>query len=124
MSWTETDDRLLIELVAEGLPTRVIGERLGRTRNSVCGRVHRLKHKAGVEFTRRPNVATPKPGRPRKPRKVKPIDAPKNLWESIFDLGNNDCRFPIGAKFCCQPKREGSSYCEAHYQIAYYVKGR
>jgi hypothetical protein len=124
VSWTETEDQLLQQLVSEGLPTREIGKRLGRTRNAVCGRVFRLRKLEGVEFTLKPKVSAPKPGRPRKPRKVKPIDAPKNLWESIFDLGNNDCRFPVGAKFCCKPKKEGSSYCQEHYDIAYYVRGK
>lgn len=116
MSWTETDDALLKELLAQGLSASKIGKQIGRTRNAVCGRAHRLKL-AGVALVRKPKEPKPKP----QPKK-KSTPGPSSLWMSVFDLEKNDCRFPVDNRFCCKPKRDGSSYCEEHYKLAYYVR--
>ena len=61
--WTPEDDRRLREIIAGGLSAREIGSLMGRSRNSVIGRCHRIglalplppkeKGKGGV--SRRPN---------------------------------------------------------------------
>ena len=43
-SWEPADDAALARLVAEGHSGSEIGHRLGRSRNAVLGRIHRLKH--------------------------------------------------------------------------------
>jgi GcrA cell cycle regulator len=47
---------------------------------------------------------------------------PRHL--SILELGAGDCRYPYGGdedgeviSFCGRPKREGSSYCTAHFHL-------
>jgi GcrA cell cycle regulator len=41
-AWSEADDALLKEMAAAGYSASIIGDQLGRTRNSVIGRVGRL----------------------------------------------------------------------------------
>jgi hypothetical protein len=48
VSWTEKDDDTLSDLYAKGLTSSQIGARMGRSRNSIIGRVHRL----GLQKTR------------------------------------------------------------------------
>lgn len=40
--YTEDDDRLIAEMLADGASRREIAARLGRSRNSICGRISRL----------------------------------------------------------------------------------
>ena len=49
-AWDETDDSRLWTLLAEGLSSREIGERMGRTKGAVIARVHRR----GWRFSRDP----------------------------------------------------------------------
>jgi hypothetical protein len=43
MEWTAETDAMILALDAEGLTRRAIAERLGVTRNAICGKLHRLK---------------------------------------------------------------------------------
>jgi hypothetical protein len=40
--WSQADDDLLMDLIAEDIPFREIAPKLGRTRNACIGRWHRL----------------------------------------------------------------------------------
>jgi hypothetical protein len=41
--WTEHEDKILIRLWRQAMPTSIIGQRLIRNKNMVIGRAHRLK---------------------------------------------------------------------------------
>lgn len=45
--YTEDEDRLIAEMLAGGASRHEIAARLGRTRNSICGRISRLRRSQG-----------------------------------------------------------------------------
>lgn len=68
-SWTDDELAELRRLWGDGLPTSEIARRIGRTKNSVVGKAHRLKL-PGRESPIRPAAA--QPARPRLPRAPTP----------------------------------------------------
>lgn len=123
--WTDEETALLIELWPTQ-PARVIAERLGKTRNSIVGRVHRLNlalsnYKRALQFA--PNIRSRLKVQSRPTPKIAPSDAPDSLRKSIIDLTCSECHFPdpegnpragISHTFCGHPNATGSSYCEFH----------
>ena len=102
--WSPEKVEILKRLkIKEGLTSTVIAERLGVSRSSVSGKLNRL-------------------GLLNK-KKKEPYPIPKTL----FDLKENECRFPQGSKpdydFCAKPVSEiGDSYCEHHQGVAYLIR--
>jgi hypothetical protein len=80
--WTEEEDAALRRMVAEGMSASMIGGEIGRARNAVVGRVHRLKARGEAIRLGPPSVKKVRPPRPpREPRpatKAKPA-RPKTL---------------------------------------------
>lgn len=140
--WTRERISVLTELWREGLSCSQIAYILGLgfSRNSVIGKVHRLKlhetyPRASWKATRR--IFQPRsPRKPRAPaaRKVRlnvppefPAVPPRaEAWKALPDtkpitlmeLNENTCRWPVGDVspflYCgCEPA-DGSSYCAAH----------
>ena len=103
--WTPLRISALIALWNEGLTTRVIGDRLGVTKNAVVGKVHRL--------------GLPKRGSPikQKPRPAQVI--------SLEALRPGMCSWPDGDpgkedfRFCGEPIKPDKPYCEHHCERAY-----
>ncbi len=130
-NWTETRiEQLRTMWLDEGLSASQIGARLGTTRNSVIGKVHRLglrlrpaevrKRKTEVLFGSSPWLAAIKPPR-RLPETIVSHSERCNLEDlEAFDLR---CRYPHGDgppyQFCGQTRIPGSSYCLAHLQACY-----
>lgn len=91
----------LIRLWGDGLPASAIGAALGVSKNTVIGRIHRLR-KAGVNIARR--------------HAVKPYD--------IMQLTPTACRYIVsedphrGALYCGDPQHY-RSYCAAHARLCY-----
>jgi hypothetical protein len=127
--WTDEETAMLIELWPTQ-PARVIAERLGKTRNSIVGRVHRLNLLLS-DYKKALLAAQTKPQpsrlrfkvRSRPALKIAPSDAPDSLRKSIIDLTCSECHFPdpegnpqagISHTFCGHPNATGSSYCEFH----------
>ncbi len=56
---------------------------------------------------------------PRKARKPKPGQ------KTLLELGQNDCRWPIGEprhpdfRFCAEARLEGRPYCALHWSMAF-----
>lgn len=133
--WTHERLELLKELWADGDSARVIAARLGPefTRNSVIGKVHRMKLESRkVDQTQdgpdqpAPVPAPRKPGRP--PVRLRPllrIEPPPGAPLTVFDLTDKTCRWPIGDvgvegfHFCGATSEDESPYCAPHRRIAY-----
>lgn len=148
--WSDEEDDLIIKWWTEGASARAIGQRLNRNRNSIAGRMHRLKQRGKLqtrtallsgacapEWTK-PVIRTPKP-RP-KPRSVSQIKTPEQgtlflqLEEpitgvSLLDLRDWHCRSVTSmdggpyqtALYCGKLITQGKSYCSDHHKL-YYVK--
>lgn len=106
--WTAQRTAALIALWDEGLTTRVIGGRLGVTKNAVVGKVHRL----GL------------PRRASSPRPRQPVE-PKRQVVKMEALRPGMCNWPEGEPgtegfhFCGQPSIQDRPYCASHCARAY-----
>lgn len=118
--WTERDIEILKEMTAAGATARLIGERLGRSRNSVISQWHRH----GVSIP--PRAARPAPIRPtipiRRPRRRRAAHA--NV--ALIALRSGDCRWPIGDNppflFCAAAvEADDTSYCPTHHKVAHQI---
>lgn len=143
-TWTDTDIAMLQRLWKDGHSASEIGKRMRRSRNAVMGKIHRLaiQEAAGgkavkpVRATqqrppvppRKPKVKLAPPAPEVAPRPVALVDdsiiKPRPLLMKLFDLGNNDCRWPVeGEKantlFCGHNTHEGKVYCAYHCRMAY-----
>lgn len=149
-SWPADRVESLEKLWKSGLSASQIGERLGCTRSAVIGRLYRMGlrdanrtsqlHRPPVARTRRPRSAAPSSKRPARQSQtthhqsasqrpyVEPdedVVVPVGERKRLIDLGDADCRWPIGDPqhadfhFCNRSKMPGMSYCEAHAQRAY-----
>ena len=146
--WTEDRVETLKKLWAKGYSASVCAERLGcGSRNSVIGKVHRLKlanrckkssaaqggrkasgilRKKRTRSSTKVIVSAPVERKPMPP-KIKPDQgAPEDmLLVSFDDLMPKQCRWIVGKdrpedfRFCGLPQRAGSSYCDHHAVVAY-----
>ena len=81
------------------------------------------RERRGVESRPPDDVPTPPAPTPPAPAKLRCVGiAPRLL--SFVELGPGDCRYPYGGdrdgeaiNFCGHPRREGSSYCAAHFHL-------
>jgi GcrA cell cycle regulator len=127
MIWTAEHDETIRTL----WPTHsasMIAREFGVTRNSVVGRVHRLKlgpkppgHAANTPRAKRIKRVRFKENLPDRPAPVVAIE-PLNI--GIFDLEPSQCRFPCDGQgyktlFCGHPAAKGLPYCPGHCSIAY-----
>jgi GcrA cell cycle regulator len=147
MPFSAQDDARLVELWVEGLSIAQIGVKMGRTKNSVVGRVHRLS------LPSRPSPI-PAGGEPRA-KKAQVLPLPREgaglpgrrgsaamAGPSLVLLGaapapqaappppvrldaRHGCSWPFGEprtkdfRYCDAPSVAGRSYCPAHCAQAY-----
>ena len=103
--WTPVHISSLIAYWDEGLPTSAIGVRLGITKNSVVGKVHRL----GL-----PKRGSPIKHKPKLPEVI-----------SLGALRPGMCCWPEGEpgteefNFCGEPSLPEKPYCASHCARAY-----
>lgn len=133
--WTNARVEKLKKYWTDGLSGGQIAARLGGgiTRNAIIGKISRLRAEEGTGVKRKPvkKVLTPPPAKAERVVKIPvlknvpmpppPVDLPEPtpLNVTLFDLGNNDCRWPISGEkssmlFCGHDVVEGSSYCLCH----------
>lgn len=113
MIWTAEDDELLRVSIESGMTAQKISELLGRTRNSVIGRAHRL------DFTFKSSNA-PKEQKPKKKKQVKLIcEEHVSLATALIDLRYDQCKWPLDTSFCENQRRPGQSYCPEHHKMSY-----
>lgn len=151
LHWTEEEVNLLISRWNEGNTAAVIAAELGKTRNAVIGKAHRLKlskprppAKARRAPVRKRPQYNPKASKMASPEAGSvapvPILAPQPVEGGvpILDLEHHHCRAVVGtgpdglARFCGAPKegrikalRGGSfesAYCITHGE-AFYQRG-
>ncbi len=143
VGWSQDHTNELIRLWGEGHSARVIGKQLGRSRNSIIGKVNRCKlpvrlstisarkerpprGRRAYDGTFRKSRAKPHELRaayvkPR-PQEVPPPDA---RMIPLMELTALDCKWPIGHPrepgfgFCAAWRFQTSVYCEHHTRMAY-----
>ena len=142
MAWTEKMVEDLKIMWKQGLTTGEIGKRLGVSKNSIVGKVHRLQldarpspikkkdeeqENAAVAATAetKPAAVKAKTEKKTEPREEKPAAAPQPVAEKpavvrkniagdvkLTDLDNHTCRWPIG-----DPKDENFHFCGKKVRI-------
>lgn len=121
--WTPDRIKTLMALWEEGHPTSEIGRRLGVTKNSVVGKVHRLGLKKRQSPIRQASSA-PRP-KPIKTKTAKVAIKPPAESVKMEELTSSMCCWPEGEPgtdelhFCGHPVMEDKPYCEAHCARAY-----
>jgi hypothetical protein len=123
---------------AEGVSQGQIADELNRSKNSVAGKVFRLKLPRAdkVLVFRTPKSRpkhSPKPRPPKsaqpmvkkvKPPTLPPEDPPKD-GVPLIKLRHHHCRNVVGrgkdglATYCGKPRKWQSSFCDAHHKIFY-----
>ncbi len=141
VAWSAEHVDTLRQLWLEGHSARVIGDRLGRTRNSVIGRVHRLRLAKRISTIGERKKPGPKknPGAFRKSRAKPPelrvvriklprpqeVPPPEARMVSLMELKPLDCKWPIGDPalpgfgFCGARAFASFPYCQHHVALAY-----
>lgn len=135
--WTEQDDEALKSMLEAGDSMSEIGNTIGRTRNSVIGRAHRLgiqsKKLSGFQPGNKKASRT-KHKRIFKPAVVavpapdaNPAAAPENPAPffspstpvTFLELEAGRCKWPVGDLFCGERAIAGKPYCVAHDLVSY-----
>ena len=148
MAWTEQMVEDLKKMWHEGLTTGEIGKRLGVSKNSIVGKVHRLQLSGRPSpIKKKDEISEEKaaPAKPAKEEKAAPVKAkeekrpepakeekfePVAKIPSLTDLDNHPCRWPVGDPkdenfhFCGKKVKSGQTYCEEHANIAYVKAGK
>ena len=114
MVWTEDKIKNLKKLWLKGATTAEIAKKLGLSKNSIIGKVHRLN------LENRPS-----PIKKTAPVKKVKVVARKPERIGIMELKLNTCRWPIGDPtegdfhFCGKNTVMGKPYCAEHCAMAY-----
>jgi GcrA cell cycle regulator len=131
--WDDAAIERLKQLRAEGRSASEIAELLGVSKNSIIGKLYRLKVKPAPVAQPKPKPKAQRQPRPRKPSadkwfKMEPPPAPSPsrpnvpFTRSILELGPGQCKWPQGDYdfvFCGEPQAAGSVYCSEHTERAY-----
>ncbi|MBQ3695800.1 MAG: global cell cycle regulator GcrA-like protein [Alphaproteobacteria bacterium] len=114
MVWTDDKIKNLKKLWLKGATTAEIAKKLGLSKNSVIGKVHRLNLENRPSPIKKATVV----------KKVKVV-AKKPERIGIMELKLNTCRWPIGDPtdedfhFCGKNTVMGKPYCAEHCAMAY-----
>lgn len=141
-----TIEQKILELWTIGYSTAKIGAEIGMSKNSVCGRIFRMRER-GVEIPPKKRVVREKPvrekvARERKPRvryiapriegfdkakkfTPKPVaPSPHSLNIGFWKLKSNSCRYVVNDGraenfiFCGSPRVQGA-YCKDHAAVCF-----
>ncbi len=141
--WTNTVLKKLKALVDKGLPTSVIGEKLGISKNAVVGKLNRLGWNAKAnsaaaaaaaakKIPAKKVVSVAKNAKPTAPASkstsAKTLSAHQRIIQHSLNMASlkpDQCRWPIGNPdserfhFCGEPVFSGKPYCYEHCKQAY-----
>lgn len=150
MAWTEQMVEDLRQMWIEGLTANEIAKKLGVSKNSIVGKVHRLcltarpspiKKKEEAEIPQKtdktPIIETISEEflpeiKEEEPSEIAKISAPKPSAVNgvkLVNLDSHTCRWPIGDPrdedfcFCGKKVRAGQTYCDEHAAMAYVKAG-
>jgi hypothetical protein len=128
-AWTPDEDRLAKEMAEQGRSSREIGKVLGRSRNAILGRFHRLGVKWEGKWAKpKQLVVDPKAEpAPSPPAVFNIADYPPNRpW---LERRRGECAFPVtgaGAdtvSCCARTEGKGADvYCAQHREVMYVPK--
>lgn len=105
--WPKKDVESLKFLIKDGFSARQIADRLGFSKNSVCGKAHRL----GLNIGNGNNImSSVRVGR------KKTIGQPR-LLSIMPDRGK--CQWPVDDTWCGCKAESGRPYCTEHIKKAY-----
>lgn len=141
MAWTDEMVESLRQMWGEGLTANEIAKKLGVSKNSIVGKVHRLCLKA------RPSPIKKKDAEENEPVVdsavsvevednnasvlSEPVKTKKRSSEKVvtgmklMQLDSHTCRWPLGDprdedfSFCGKKVRMGQTYCDEHSALAY-----
>ena len=140
MAWTDEMVEGLRQMWDEGLTANEIAKRLGVSKNSIVGKVHRLclkarpspiKRKDVVEETVVDNVQEVVPETEVVVEKTIEVTVKKNKKSEkngnikLVELDSHTCRWPLGDPrdddfcFCGKKIRLGQTYCDEHSTLDY-----
>lgn len=115
--WTNEEYQFALDMWKSGMTSEKIGLALGRTRNAIIGKMHRMQAPPSLvpnKFMVKPKkkVAVPKP----KILKPKPIP-PEGI--TLMDLEYGMCKWPMKhGWYCGQAAQMYKPYCIMHWKIA------
>jgi len=130
--WTDEAVAKLTQMWADNMSSGQCAAALGLTRNSICGKVHRLglmahecdkpSHRKGRPKANRRTAFTPQ--KSFVPIIHKQVPEPDSALRVTFaELEVHHCRFPIGdipnMVFCGAERSDMLPYCAFHASIAY-----
>lgn len=131
--WTTGQIETLMRLWQAGARTADIGAAIGKNKNGVIGKAHRLGLAPRRRGTPRTNAARPMPLKPKKiivgsrgsPSHVvfEKEYTPNNT--ALLDLKKQQCRWPLGDplkpdfQWCGNDRMADCPYCEQHRQMAF-----
>jgi len=139
----EDIDQKILKLWMDGKIGSEIAAKLKLTRNSVMGRLYRMRNKGLIEYKDPVVAAKASASRAenRVPRAKKPYRSPYEQPQlpfpvkprldgvSLMELTSSSCRYvlndgaPSQFRFCGAPKKTGS-YCEDHHKVCYYKQAK
>ena len=146
LPWTPELTDLVERLWMEGKSSNQIGRMIGKTRNAVIGKVHRMglisAHRQQPTLARVYNSPPPAPPKPPKPRAEPVRSPPAAIKENVVPLPPRPppkppdgglsllslqygihCAYPVsggGADLVyCGGETGGGRYCEVHRQVMY-----
>ena len=145
--WTEEQVEKLRQMWEQGKTSNEIAKKLGVTKNSIVGKVHRLCLKArpspikskedkSENLTQQENYAAEETISANAMTEEKFVENEKAQSSAkngkkvtrcikLTDLDSHTCRWPIGDPrdddfcFCGRKVRAGQTYCDEHSQVAY-----
>ena len=122
---TEEKRQQIAAMWQEGIAASKIGDKIGASRNSVIGVVHRLRA-SGVDLSRHSENRIIK----KKIKKVEPVilkrtvvDLPESI--TLLELKYMSCRYIISEEAAatvlyCGKHIDKASYCKDHYKLCYH----
>lgn len=143
MLWTKQDIAKLKHFVMEGYSASMIGRELGRSRNSIIGKIDRERDNLDLDMPKTSNarpkrcqlkgsskslvLSPPRKGKSPRSEAVKPEDARKydatSLQVTLENLAVDHCRFSTNQpdlgeryEFCGHACKQDSPYCLHHHQ--------
>ena len=144
-SWTAEAAEKVSALWKSGLAASLIADELGRTRNAVIGKIHRMglcnaSRPQEIRIRKKP-VYRPRPQKPKaaftsapeddslkdNPDRLHPFDVaiPKKQRRQTWELTEKTCKFPVGIPgdpsffHCGGIPLNGYIYCESHVERCY-----